>query len=257
MKDYFEDNKSSMEERIRRLQGKLKGSRNAFSRKSIIDELSKLEQERIKSGNLFADGETSNGQNADGGGAAEAEDFPYLAALPDRYPELVRRISTHGRDVQAVFLYTQYFDDEFLGMLTERKLRLDVKFSLERDTFYNLFSNLTRHRDDYLVEAGRVDSGEYSKSYEQDILRRLVEMRHNLFIEADRFFSRLGRFAHDLVDDINGDGILCQNAEDELEYTSIDREKALRGRKVRQGVSMLAELCDEVVDYLDIPDFQR
>ncbi|NBB89881.1 MAG: hypothetical protein GVY23_01585 [Spirochaetes bacterium] len=256
MKDYFEDNKSSMEERIRRLQGKLKGSRNAFNRKSIIDELSKLEQERIKSGNLFAHAGTSNGPNADGGGA-EAEDFPYLAALPERYPEIARRISTHERDVQAVLLYTQYFDDEFLGMLTERKLRLDVKFSIERDTFYNLFSNLTRHRDDYLVEADRVSSGEYAKSYEQDILKRLVEMRHNLFIETDRFFSRLGRFTHDLVDDIQGDGILCQNAEDELEYTSIDREKALRGRKVKQGVNMLAELCDEVVDYLDIPDFQR
>jgi len=254
MKDYFEDSKSSMEDRIRRLQGKLKSSRNAFSRKSIIDELSKLEQERIKSGNLFADGEAASGETS---GEEEIEDFPHLASLPDRYPDLLRRVSTHERDVQAVFLYTQYFDDEFLGMLTERKLRLDVKFSLERDTFYNLFSNLTRHRDDYLVEADRVRTGEFSKSYEQDILKRLVEMRHNLFIEADRFFSRLGRFAHDLVEDIDGDSILCQNAEDELEYTPIDREKVLRGRTVKQGVVMLAELCDEVVDYLDIPDFQR
>lgn len=254
MKDYFEDSSSSMEDRIRRLQGKLKSSRNAFSRKSIIDELSKLEQERIKSGNLFAGGEAGDEGTS---GEGQAEDFPHLASLPDRYPDLLKRVSAHERDVQAVFLYTQYFDDEFLGMLTERKLRLDVKFSLERDTFYNLFSNLARRRDDYLSEAKRVRTGEYSKPYEQDILKRLVEMRHNLFIEADRFFARLGRFAHDLVEDINGDGILCQNAEDELEYTSIDREKVLRGRTVKQGVVMLAELCDEVVDYLDIPDFQR
>jgi hypothetical protein len=142
-------------------------------------------------------------------------------------------------------------------MLTERKLKLDVKFSLERDTFYNLFSNLARRRDDYLVEAERIRTGEYSKSYEEDILKRLVEMRHNLFIECDRFFRRLGRFAHDLVEDMSGDGILCQNADDELEYTSIDRENVLRGRTVKQGVTMLAELCDEIVDYLDIPDFQR
>ncbi|MFP4374382.1 MAG: hypothetical protein ACLFPO_08625 [Spirochaetaceae bacterium] len=254
MKDYFEDKTSSVEQRIRRLQGKLKGSRNAFSRTSIVEELSKLEQQRIKSGNLFAGGETGSDAAALGG---EAVDFPYLASLPDRYPELLQRVSTHERDVQAVFLYSQYFDDEFLGMLTERKLRLDVKFSLERDTFYNLFSSLARHRDDYIVEAERIRTGEYSKSYEQDILKRLVEMRHNLFIEADRFFTRLGRFAHELTADIEGEGILCQNAEDELEYTSIDRENVLRGRTVKQGVVMLAELCDEVVDYLDIPDFQR
>jgi hypothetical protein len=82
-------------------------------------------------------------------------------------------------------------------------------------------------------------------------------MRHNLFIECDRFFRRLGRFSHDLVEDMSGDGILCQNADDELEYTTIDREKVLRGRTVKQGVTMLTELCDEIVDYLDIPDFQR
>jgi hypothetical protein len=159
--------------------------------------------------------------------------------------------------VQAVFLYTQYFDDEFLGMLTERKLRLDVKFSIERDTFYNLFSDLARHRDDYLVEAERIRDGDYSKSYEDDMLKRLVEMRHNLFIEADRFFRRLGRFAHDLVEDADGEGILCQNAEEQLQYSSIDREKVLPGRSVKQGVAMLSELCDEIVDYLDIPDFQH
>jgi hypothetical protein len=255
MKDYFEESESSVEQRIRRLQGKLKTSQNAFRRKSIVDELSKLEQERLSQGNLFTGAEGESKTAA--GGEGDTEDFPFLASLRDRYPELLRRVSSHERDVQAVFLYTQYFDDEFLGMLTERKLKLDVKFSLERDTFYNLFSNLARRRDDYLVEAERIRTGEYSKSYEEDILKRLVEMRHNLFIECDRFFRRLGRFAHDLVEDMSGDGILCQNADDELEYTSIDRENVLRGRTVKQGVTMLAELCDEIVDYLDIPDFQR
>lgn len=254
MKDYIEEGDSSVERRIKRLQGKLKSSQNAFRRKSIVDELSKLEQERLSSGNLFAGG---SAEAATGSAEAAKEQFPHLVSLADRYPDLLRNVAGEDRDVQAVFLYTQYFDDEFLGMLTERKLKLDVKFSIERDTFYNLFSNLARRRDDYLVESERIRGGEYSKSYEEDILKRLVEMRHNLFIECDRFFRRLATFAHDLMDDIGGDGILCQNADEQLEYTSIDREKVLRGRTVGQGVTVLAGLSDEVIDYLDIPDFQR
>ncbi|MFP4011140.1 MAG: hypothetical protein ACLFUM_05530 [Spirochaetaceae bacterium] len=184
-------------------------------------------------------------------------DFPILTSLPERYPQALQQTEDEDRDVQAVMLYTTYFDEEFLGILTERKLKLDVKFSIERDTFYNLFSSLARRRDDYLVESDRIRLGEYAKAYEADIRKRLVEMRNNLFVECDRFFSRVGRFAHDLVQDINGDGILCQNAEDELRYTEIDHETVLRGRSVKQGISLLAELCDEVVDYLDVPDFQR
>jgi hypothetical protein len=252
MKDYYEEGESNVEKRIKRLQGKLKTSRNAFSRKSIVDELSKLEQERIAEGNLFTDAARARAEGETG-----EPEFPILNNLFDRYPQLLHRVRMHERDIQAVFLYTQYFDDEFLGMLTERKLKLDVKFSIERDTFYNLYSNLARRRDDYVVEADRVRTGDYSKSYEEDMLRRLVEMRHNLFIECDRFFSRLGRFAHDLVNDAEGERILCQNADEKLQYTGIDREKVLPGRTVKEGIGMLAELCDEVVDYLDIPDFQR
>lgn len=252
MEDYDEGKSSEIEQRIKKLQGKLKSSQNVFNRKSIVEELSKLEQERLSSGNLFSDTDQSE-RAAD----SPTEEFPVLAQLREHYARLLSQVKAQEKDVQAVFLYTQYFDDEFLGMLTERKLKLDVKFSLEREVFYNLFSELARKRDDYLAEARRIHAGDYSKSYEEDILRRLVEMRHNLFIDSDRFFRRLGRFTDALVEDIDGEGILCQNAEERLEYDVIDREKVLPGRTVKEALGMLGELCDEVVDYLDIPDFQR
>lgn len=81
-------------------------------------------------------------------------------------------------------------------------------------------------------------------------------MRHGVYIEADRFFRQVMRFSADLLDDIHGQQILCQNADEDLEYSTLDREKELRNLTVGDGIERLHELCTEIVDFLDVPDFQ-
>ncbi|NBC30933.1 MAG: hypothetical protein GVY29_13190 [Spirochaetes bacterium] len=240
--------KSGIDKKIRNLQGRLNRSTNEFTRKSLVDELGRLEQERLHGDNLFTEGQ-------DEAQGEEAVDFPILVQLRDTYPDVAKKHEGQVREVQAVQLYLHHFDTEYIGLLNERKMRLDVKFSVERDGFYHVFNNLVRRADSYCVEAERINAGEYTKSYEEDILKRMVEMRHNLFIETSRFFRHIQRFTNDLLQDLDGDAILCQNGDETLSYSDFDRETELRGKTVREGLEQLNQFSSEVIAFLNIPDF--
>ncbi len=238
---------------IEELQNRLKSARSEFVKRDIVNELSKLEAERIQEENYFTDDATAQAVMAE---EIPADLFPLLNSVWSRYSELVKSNRRHPRDILGMLVYLQYFDEEFLGFLSPRKLKLDVKYSMVRDTFYNSFSQLRRNVDGYREESERIGSGSYTKKYETDILKRMVEMRHSGLVEADRFFRRLRQFAGDLVDDLAGRRILCQNGGETLEFSTMDREAALRGLTVQEALQQLFDLADEAVAFMNVPDFR-
>lgn len=255
MQDYRDDS-SSRRRQLRRtiesLQGKLKNARNPFQQSSIAGELSKLEQERMQLDTLFEDSPEQEAADE-----APEDDYPLLNHVYQSNPNLLRKAQHLERDIRASILYLHYFEHEFLGMFTSRKLRLDVKYSVERDSFYDLFHQVSRSMKNYRTEADRIAGGEYAKQYEADILKRKVEMRHALLIEVDWFFRKLKRFAKELIEDIDGEGLFCQNPSEELTYSKLDQEQLLRGRTVEDAIRTLYEFAAEAVAYVDIPEFQQ
>lgn len=249
--DDLKSNFRELNERIRKLQNDLKSKRDSMGQRRVVEELSKLEQEKNELSNLFTEEQAAEFVDEE----STADEFPILRELSRVYADVTERHRNQFRDVRALAIYLQYFDDEFLGLMSERKLRLDVKYSLERDSFYALFTELRRKLEEYAEEAERVKSGLYSPDYEEELMRRLVEMRHGLFISADKFFGQVNRFAGDLLDDLEQETILCQNGNEKLNYSGIDRETVLRGVTVYEALEKLYDLTDEILNYLDVPHF--
>ncbi|MFP4115331.1 MAG: hypothetical protein ACOC1I_03900 [Spirochaetota bacterium] len=256
MEDYREDNISrrrQIRRNIESLQGKLKTTRNPFQQSSIAGELSKLEQERMQIDSLFEEPPVEEDADEE----APEEHYPQLNGIYQENPDLLQKSQHLERDIRASILYLDYFEREFLGMFTSRKMRLDVKYSVERDSFYDIYYQVSRSLQNYRTEADRIAAGSYTKQYEADILKRKVEMRHAVLIELDWFFRKLKRFAKELIEDIEQDELRCQNPSEPLEYTSLDGERLLRGQTVEEGIRMLYEYVSEAVDYLEIPEFQQ
>ena len=254
MEDYREDSggrRKQVRRSIESIEGNLKKTRNPFQKSTIEDELRKLELERMEIDSLFLENEEQVEEEV------AANQFPYLNALWKRYEHLVKQCRHVERDVRASFLYMQFFEDEFLGMFTVRKLRLDVQYSVERDQFYDLFHQVQRSLLNYRTEADRIAQGTYTKEYEAEILKRKVEMRLAVLVELDWYFRKVKRFATVLLEDIDGDGLLCQNPEEKLDYTRLDRETTLRNRTVAAGLAELLALAVEAIVYVDVPDFQQ
>src|SRR6056297_83777 len=255
MEDYREDSglrRREVRRSIETLQGRLKKTQNPFQQSSIAGELGKLEAERMQLDSLFD--ETPEQEAAE---EAPEEQFPMLNRVYQENPDLLKKSQHLERDIRASILYVHYFEREFLGMFTSRKMRLDVKYSVERDSFYDLIHQVSRSLKNYRTEADRIAEGSYTKQYEADILKRKVEMRHSVLVEVDWFFRKLRRFAKELIIDSEEDRLLCQNPEEELTYSKIDHERLLRGLSVEEAIRKLFEYASEAVDYLEIPEFQQ
>lgn len=180
-----------------------------------------------------------------------------LAAFPI-LKDLVTRDTSgiEDQEIARIILYTRHFEAEYLPFLTEKQLKLDFKFSMDRDAFYRRFQELARRIKDYLDERRRLDEGVFSKDMEAEVRKRGFKLKRIIAVEASRFFRSITRFSRELVEDAQGDSVKCLNCEREIAFDEIEGKKSLEGLSVLTALEQLESLASEVVAYLNIPEIE-
>jgi hypothetical protein len=181
----------------------------------------------------------------------DLEPFPLLKALEDASPSDI-----DDQEAARIILYVRHFQAEYLPFLTEKQLKLDFKFSMDRDGFYRRFQELDRKIVDFLDERRRLVEGLYSKEMESEVRKRGFKLKRLIAAETSRFFRSIGRFAKELVEDANGDAVKCLNCEREIEFDEIEGKKSLEGRSVLESLELLRALAVEIVAFLNIPEIE-
>ena len=115
------------------------------------------------------------------------------------------------REVYQLALYLAYFEGEFLALLSETRLKLDFKHSLERDSFYHRFENLRRLLDDLREDSSRMEESPGPEARGGDADAQLQEEPQSSSWKSDKFFRDLLRFAGGLAEDIGASGSICLN----------------------------------------------
>lgn len=159
------------------------------------------------------------------------------------------------REIRHLVLYLHFFEKEFLVLLSETKLKLDFKHSLERDSYYHRFESLRRLFDDLRDDAARMDEY-FTQRHEEDMRKRSFKKKHNVVLETDKFFRSLIDFTGFLTDDIRAGGSTCLNAGDNLHFTRMEGQRYLAGFTVAKALAQLAEFSQEVVSYLNVPQIE-
>jgi hypothetical protein len=181
----------------------------------------------------------------------ELAPFPILKAL-----EEADTSDIEDQEIARIILYVRHFQAEYLPFLTEKQLKLDFKFSMDRDGFYRRFQELDRKIVDFLDERRRLDEGLFSKDMETEVRKRGFKLKRLIAVEASRFFRSIERFAKELVEDANGDGVKCLNGEREIAFDEIEGKKSLEGKTVLEALGELGALAAEVVAFLNIPEIE-
>ncbi len=159
-------------------------------------------------------------------------------------------------EVSHLELYAGFFEKEFLPFLTEIRLKLDFKFSMERDSFYHRFQDMKRKIADYRDECGRLAEETLTKQMDTEIRKRAVKLTRMLTTEASRFFRAINRFATELSDDAGADGVKCLNGAQVIRFEKIEGKRHLEGETVRDALDQLAALALEAVEYLNVPEIE-
>jgi hypothetical protein len=139
--------------------------------------------------------------------------------------------------------------------LSETRLKLDFKHSLERDSFYHRFENLRRLLEDQREDARRME--EYlGQKHEEEMRMRSFKKSRNLIMESDKFFRNLQRFSGGLAEDIAASGSICLNPRDLLRFDRLGGRRLLEGLSVEKALVSLAEFSTEVSRFLNVPQIE-
>jgi hypothetical protein len=185
-------------------------------------------------------------------GEKTIEENDFITRIKAKYPEKVN----YDQEVHELKLYMDFFYKEFLAIFSERKMKLDFKYSLDRDNFHQKFLGVKRHLDDYIQECIRIKDGLLRKEMELEMKRRVIKIKRNLFIEAFRFFKAIQSFAEELIKDLNTQGLKCLNGEDIISFEFIEEKQYLEGYTVKEAFEDLLIFTKEILDFLNIPDFE-
>lgn len=156
-----------------------------------------------------------------------------------------------------LMLYSRFFQGEFLPFLTETRLKLDYKFSLDRDGFYGRYGEVERKLDDFREENARLSGGIVSREMELEIRKRTVKLKRQIEADAAKLFQGVQRFCEELIEDASADGVKCLNGGEQIAFDAIEGKRLLQGKRVRDALSELQDFAAEVVAFLNVPDIDQ
>jgi len=181
---------------------------------------------------------------------SEFKYFPFLSQILSPVDE--KYIA--DREINYICHILYCFENEFLAVLTERKMKLDFKYSLERDGFYNIYQDLTKRIENFEDQLVIIEKGKYTEGTLLEIKNRLLKKRRVLLIETDRFFRKVKKFSDELLKDIEKNGPECLNKDDIINFDAIEGKRYLEGYTVTQSLQMLNTYAKEVILYLNLPE---
>jgi hypothetical protein len=243
---------------IREFEAVFKSTKDPLQRERVTRELRKLKayKEQLESFHEIDPAQLAEPEQID-----ELQAFPHLKEalqLVGREDSALGKPAEEDyqdREVYHLALYLALFEAEFLALLSETRLKMDFKHSLERDSFYHRFENLRRLLLDIKEDASRMD--EYlGRKHEEELRLRSFKKKRNIILEADKFFRNLAHFAGALTEDIAAAGSICLNADDVLRFGRGPNKRLLEGLTVEQALARLDKMAKEVVSYLDVPQFE-
>lgn len=179
------------------------------------------------------------------------EQYPVLLSIRERFAERARESGVKDPEIRNVLIYTLFFEEEYFPILDKKKLDLDHLTGLELETFFNLFNELKRRLE--------IFSSETEVIYEEQGAKTLKKLKAKqvLLVEVYKFFKRVRSFCTELIADIEGPEKLCFNGNASLRFTPHEMHLALSGSTVKEGLQTIRAMCEEVIDYLDIPSFKQ
>ena len=253
-----EEELRSLNQTIRQFESVYKSTKDPQQRARVTKELNKLKtyRDKLQSFHEFDPTVLDDPVPVD-----EWEGFYYLKTILEKAGDKSKKKKEsyqhifEDRELYHLYLYLNFFEEEFLTILSETKLKLDFKHSLERDSFYHRFENLRRLLDNVNEDSSTVDL--YSgQQHEEDMRKRSFKKKRNVIVEADRFLRSVARFSGVLVTDIEAGGLICLNADDTLHFDRIEGRRFFEGRKVHDALGELRTFAREVVEFLNVPQIE-
>ncbi|HEB31227.1 MAG TPA: hypothetical protein ENI15_10195 [Spirochaetes bacterium] len=164
------------------------------------------------------------------------------------------REDSKDREIDAITSYLNYFEKNYLSILSEYYIKLDFNHSGKRDEFYPKFMEIKKIINEYNYELDVLNREEYNSiAFYRD--KSLVhKIKHRYLLVLDKYFKELNNFLKILIDDNAEGGIIVLNSNDRLILDELERNRKLDGYTVLDTIIEMYDFSEDIIKFLSLPD---
>ncbi len=160
-------------------------------------------------------------------------------------------------EINAIWSYLNFFESEYLGLLSEQNLKLDYGHSYQRDKFYTAFHETLRVLTLYGESLVQIEEASIrgNKIYKGRLLSLQSKQYRDLIVKVGQFIHSIKNFIEDI-----------QEAQASDEKVLLDPNKIiniegggsnLEGITAEAALNDLLEFITEFIEFLKIPEIKR
>lgn len=168
----------------------------------------------------------------------------------------VTKFVNDSRDTEmdAIVSYVDFYEKNYLPVLSEYYVKLGYNNSMKRDTFYPRYMELKKILNEYMYEVEVRNSEEFTKIAVYKDTSLVYKLRQQHLIGLDRYYRDLRSFIDELLDDHSSGSSSVLNPLDFVSMSEFEVDRKLDGYTVINALMELHTFSDEIIRFLAIPN---
>jgi len=233
---------------LKQLEAVYKTSTSPIQKRRVLKEIKDVKKLiRTLKGRLFLEGFSAGASKAP---REEETGFSLLSLIGvSRY-----RDDSKDREIDAVVSFSDFFEKNYLPILSDYYIKLDFSHSIKRDTFYPKYMEIKKLLKEYDYELDILNREEYNSIAHVRGKSVLNKIRQRFLMLNDRFFKELKGFLEDIVDDFRNGGNVILNPTDKINLSEYESNRRLEGYSVIGTLTEMCSFAQEMVGFLSLPD---
>jgi hypothetical protein len=268
---------------LKQLEGVYKTSTSLFQKKRVLQEIKHVrdliqnlrgrllisvdeEDEEFFDYEAFGSkGETSGSKGAEtesrgsevpaeGAGEGAERTTPKEFSLLGYIPVTRHREDSRDREIDIVVSYVDFFEKNYLPLLSDYYIKFNFSHSIKRDTFYPRHMEIKKVLKEYNHELDVLNREEFDSIAHYRDKSVVHKVRHRYLLLLDRYYKDLRDFLETVVDDIRTGGSLVLNPHDPVNLSEFEDNRRLDGLSVAEVLEEMRTFSDEFTRFLSLPD---
>lgn len=235
---------------LRQLEGVYKTSPSIGQRKRVLKEIKEIKrvikdlQHRHGSKGMKLQNDSRDDQ-----GVARTTSLGRISVKPFRK-------NSRDREMDTVVSYMNFFENNYLPILSEYYVKLDYSHSGKRDTYYPRFMEIMHLLRQYDYEESAASSSERSRDWASTAKEKSViqKVRQRYLFALDGFFKDMKKFIRPLIEDGGTGATILLNPNDRISLDDFKENRALNNYTVIEALGEIYAFAEEFIRFLGMPE---
>ncbi len=237
---------------LKQLEGVYKTSTDIYQRKRVLKEIEEVKKEIAKLQLRNVAQKLKNGteeQNHE----REESIFPVLSQVKiSKYRE-----GSKDSEMDAIVSYANFFEGNYLHILSEYYIKLDYSHTAKRDSFYPRFMEIKKILKQYDYEHEVSTKREFDTISLHKNRSAIHKLRQRYLFSLDKFFKDIKTFLKVLVDDNRTEGNIVLNPLDSISLNEFEENRRLNGYVVIDALTEMYSFSEEFIKFLGMPEIKE